>query len=106
MRNRSLSNAGWFYGKKRKIGKENLYLTENRLSKTEMRCATDNHNNMCHTCAKGLLNSNFNQAVIYKISSFHEIAPNFTFTKIAIFKLNWRLIDQLVLPYKFYGSGM
>ena len=29
LRNRSLSNAKWFYGKKRKIWKGNLYLTEN-----------------------------------------------------------------------------
>ena len=43
-----------------------------------MWCALDNHNNMCHTCAKELLNSNFNQAVIDKISIFDEIAPNFT----------------------------
>ena len=30
LRNRSLSDARWFYGKKRKIGKGNLYITENR----------------------------------------------------------------------------
>ena len=29
LRNRSLSNTWWFYGKKRKIGKGNLHLTEN-----------------------------------------------------------------------------
>ena len=39
-----------------------------------MCCAADNHNNMCHTCAKEFLDSNFNQAVIDKISNFHEIA--------------------------------
>ena len=33
----------------RKIGKGNLYLTENRLSWNEMCCASDNHNYMCHT---------------------------------------------------------
>ena len=33
-----------FYTKKRKIGKENLYLTENRLRRNEMSCAADNHN--------------------------------------------------------------
>ena len=32
LRNRSLSDARRFYGKKREIGKGNLYLTENRLS--------------------------------------------------------------------------
>ena len=34
---------------------------------------------MCHICAEGFLDSNFNQAVIDKISIFHEIAPNFTY---------------------------
>ena len=43
LRNRSLSDARWFYGKKRKFGKGNLYLTENRLSWNEMCCALDNH---------------------------------------------------------------
>ena len=32
--------------------------TENRLSRHEM-CAADNHNYMCHMCAKGFLDSNF-----------------------------------------------
>ena len=44
------TNARWFYSKKRKIGKGNLYLTEHRLSWNEMCCASDNHNYMCHTC--------------------------------------------------------
>ena len=30
--------------------------------------------------AKVLLDSNFDEAVIYKISSFHDIAPNFTYS--------------------------
>ena len=41
----------------------------------------DNHSYMCHICAKGILDSNFNQAVIDKISIFHEIAPNFTYSQ-------------------------
>ena len=45
----------WFYGKKHKIGKGNLYLTENLLSKNKMWCVADNHNYMCHICAKGFL---------------------------------------------------
>ena len=37
LRNRSLSDARWFYGKTRTIGKGNLYLTENhQLSWNEM----------------------------------------------------------------------
>ena len=39
-----------------------------------MWCAADNHNNMCHICAKGFSDSNFNSAVIDKISNLHKIA--------------------------------
>ena len=60
---------------------ENLYLTENWLSWNEMCRASDNHNYMCHTCAKEILNSSFNYAVIDKISNFPEVAPNFTFSQ-------------------------
>ena len=41
----------------------------------------DNHNYMCHICAKEVLNSNFNKAVIDKILNFHEIVPNFTYSQ-------------------------
>ena len=96
-----------FYGKKRKIGKGNLYLIENRLSRHEMLCAADNHNNMRHIYAKGFLYSNFNLAVIDKISHFHEIAPNFTYLLKSYFsKYNWNFLHQLLLPYKFYGRDM
>ena len=46
-----------------------------------MWCVADNHNYMCDICAKGLLDSSFNQAVIGKISNFHEIAANFTYSQ-------------------------
>ena len=36
---------------------------------------------MCHICEKGFSDSTFNEAVIDKISSFHEIAPNFTYSQ-------------------------
>ena len=58
--------ARWFYGKKRKIGRGNLYLTENRLSRNEMSCTTNNRNYMCYICAQGFLDSNFNKPVIGK----------------------------------------
>ena len=51
---------GDFYGNKHKIGKGNLYVTENRLGRNEIWCAADNHNYMWHICAKGFLDSNFN----------------------------------------------
>ena len=109
LRNRSLSDARWFYGKKRKIGKGNLFITENRLSWNEMCCASDNYNYVCHTCAKEFLNSSFNWAVIDKISNFHDIAPNFTFSQKLItwfFKYFCNFWDQLLHPYKFYGRDM
>ena len=43
-----------------------------------MRCVADNHNYMRHIWAKGFLDSNVDEAVIDKISNYHEIAPNFT----------------------------
>ena len=68
--------------------KGNLYLIENRFSRNEMWCTSDDHNNMRHMCAKELLDSKFNYAVIYKISIFKEIAPNFTYLqKSIIFKV-------------------
>ena len=48
LRNRSFSNGSWFYGKKRKIGKGNLHLTENQLSRNEVWCAADYHSYTCH----------------------------------------------------------
>ena len=62
LRNRSLNNARWFYGKKCKIGTGNLYLTENRFSGklNEMWCVSDSYNNMCRICAQEFLDSNFN----------------------------------------------
>ena len=60
MRNRSLSNTSWFYGKKCTIEKGNSYLIENRLSKNGMGCASGNYNDTCHTCAKGFLDLKFN----------------------------------------------
>ena len=56
-----------------------MYLTENWLRRTELWCATDNHNYMCHIYVKGILDSKFNEAVIDKISNFHEIDRNFTY---------------------------
>ena len=50
---------GNFTVKKLKIGKGNLFLTENLLSRNEMWCVTDTHNYMRHSCAKGFSDSNF-----------------------------------------------
>ena len=62
---------------------------------------------MCHMCAKGLLDLNFHKATVDKISIFHEIAPNFTYSqKSSSLKHNWNFLDQLFLPYKFHGKDM
>ena len=50
-----------------------------------MCCAADNHNHMCHIYAKEFSDSNFNKAVIDKISNFSDIFD--IFTKIIIFKV-------------------
>ena len=50
-----------------------------------MQCAADNHSYTCRICAKGFLDTNFNQAVIDKISNFQEIGPNFTYSQNRIF---------------------
>ena len=46
-----------------------------------MWCAVDSHNYMCHICANEFWDSNFNKAVVDKISNFHKIAPNFTYSQ-------------------------
>ena len=62
---------------------------------------------MCHTCAKEYLDSNFDYSVIDKISNFHEIAPNSTYSlKSYFFKYICNFIDQLLHPYKFHGRYM
>ena len=65
----------------RKILNGNLYLTESRLNRNEIWYAEDNHSYRCHICAKGFLDSSFNKAVIDKISIFHEIDQNFTYSQ-------------------------
>ena len=70
-----------------------------------------NHNYMPHECAKGFLDLNFNQAIIDKISIFHEIAapPILHTHKHRNFSSRLQLqlfLDQLFLRYKFHGSGM
>ena len=70
-----------------------------------MSCATENCIRMYRPCTKETLDSNFNEGVINKISNFQEITPNFTYKRV-IFKYGWNFLDQLLLPYKFNGSGM
>ena len=41
----------------------------------------DNHNYMCHICAKGFLDWSFDKAVIDKILISQEIGQNFTYSQ-------------------------
>ena len=51
LRNRSLSDARWFYNKKtHTIVKGKMYYNESLLSRNEMWCAADNQNYVCHMC--------------------------------------------------------
>ena len=84
-----------------------MYLTENRLSWNGMCCAADNHNYMCHSCAKEFLDSNLNEAVNDKISNFHEIAQNSTYShKLYFLKYICNFLDQLLHPYKCHGRDL
>ena len=92
LRNRSLNGARWFYGEKRKIGKGNLYLIENWLSWNEMCCASDNHNYMCHTCAKEFLRFELQLSSYGQNIKFSRNCPKFhIFTKIVIFQVYLQL---------------
>ena len=63
------------------MGKGNLHLTENKLSRNEIWCVSDNRNQIGHKCAKGILGTHFNSAFIDKISNIHEIGPNCTYSQ-------------------------
>ena len=52
-------NARWFYGKKREIGKANMY-TQNQSSSNEMWWVAKNTIICVTLCATGFLDSNFN----------------------------------------------
>ena len=81
LRNWSLSDARWFCGKKRKIGKGNLYLTENRLSWNVMCCASDNYNYMCHTCAKEFFEFELQLKSYWQNIKFSRYCPKFPIFK-------------------------
>ena len=91
-----------------------------------MWCTADNHKYMGRICAKGFLDLHF-EAIIDNISHFHKIAPNFTYSKkhrfflflfffflfcfilfcfVFFLKYNQNFLDQLLLPYRFYGRDM
>ena len=89
-----------------KIGKRNLYLTENRLGRNEIRCAEDNHSYMPHImCKRTFILELFNYC--QQNNKFSQNCPKFhIFTKIIILKVFWKYLDKLLLPCNFYGRDM
>ena len=107
LRNRSLSDARWFYGKEWKIGKGNLYLTENRLSWTKcsvlhiitITCVTHVQKNFwIRASIKQLLAKYQISTILPQISHFHKYR-NFS----SIFAT---FLDQLLHLYKFRVRDM
>ena len=67
------------YSKAFSLWRWQKYHHRGTLSRNKMWRAADNDNYMCHICAKGLFELNFDYAVIDKISNFHEIIPILTY---------------------------
>ena len=56
---------------------------------------------MCHVCVKRFLDSNFNLVVSDKMSFFHKIAPNSTYSQNRNLRVLLERDDQLLLPINF-----
>ena len=103
LRNRSLSDARRVHSKKHKIGKGNLYLTENHYVETKCAvlqiitiiCVTHVQKNFqIQASIKQLLTKYQIFTILPQISHFHN-DRNFS----SIFAT---FLDQLLHPYKFY----
>ena len=106
LRNQSLSDARWFYGKKCKIGKGNLYLTEIWLSWNEMCCASDNHNYMCHICAKEIFKFELQLSSYWQNIKFSWYCPKFhIITKIIIFQVYLQLFRPTASSLSILWQG-
>ena len=73
-----------------------------------MCCAADNHNYICQTCAKEFLDSNSTvKKLLTKYHIFTKLPRiSHILTKIVIFQVYLHSLDQLLLPYKFYGRDL
>ena len=108
LRNRSLSDARWFCGKKRKIGNGNLYLTENRLSWNVMCCASDNHNYVSHMC-KRIFEFELQLRSYWQNIKFSRYCPKFPiFTNFVIFQVYLQTFEtNCFIPINFMeGTGI
>ena len=72
-----------------------------------MCCTSDNHNYMCHTCAKEFLKFELQLSSYWQNIKFSRYCPKFhIFTNIVIFKYFCNFLDQMLHPYKFHGRDM
>ena len=73
-----------------------------------MCCASDNHNYMCHTCAKEFFKFELQLSSYSQNIKFSRYCPKFhIFENIVIFQVHLQLFRKTVLhPYKFHGSEM
>ena len=102
-----MSEVALFFEKMHKVFKNKAQRCSTPLSKDEMWCTADNDNDMRYTCANGFLYSNFNEAVINKISNFLEIAPNRNFDFVVVTAwgcLPWGLLGMFLVLGSDTGS--
>ena len=94
---------GDFTVKKLKIEKGNLYLTENRLGRNEIRCVDDKHNYVSHM-SKRIFRFELWLRSYWQNINFFTILPQISYVHKILnflnFKYNWNFLDQLLLPYK------
>ena len=96
MRNRSLSDARWFYDKKRKIGKGNLYLHNWKSIKLKrnMLCYRYSQLYVSHMC-KRTFRFKLQLSSYWQNINFSRNCPIFyLFTVIVIFQVYLQLLDQ------------
>ena len=100
-KNRSFSDARWFYGKKLKIGMGSLYLTENRLSWNEMYCASDDHNYTACVNKSASLKEHFFLGKLYV--SFEKVYNNMIGNIISFYRIF--VLWNLDVWFRNYGKS-
>ena len=72
-----------------------------------MCCASDNHNYMCHTCAKEFFKFELQLRSYWQNIKFSRYCPKFPiFTNFVIFQVYLQLLRPTASSYKFYGRDM
>ena len=108
LRNRSLSDARWFYGKKTQNweGKSVFNWKSIKLKRNAL-CFRLSQLYGSHMC-KGIFKFELQLSSYWQNINFSRNCPKFhIFTKIIIFQVSFpNFLDHLLHPYKFYGRDM